>query len=87
MIVGVDLFIELTEYVRVLHIGCRTFQAIEAQHPQAMYVIAHFGFIGIESKLCRLLQQGRHIATCQLQSGHWMVDANRSIQQTTTRRQ
>ncbi|MOA16395.1 hypothetical protein D3C78_1366080 [compost metagenome] len=69
VIVGVNLVVILTQYVGVLHIGRRAFQAVQAEHAQAVHVVADLGFIGIQSELSRLLQQSRHIVTGQLQRG------------------
>ncbi|MNI65219.1 hypothetical protein D3C73_1207120 [compost metagenome] len=55
MVVGVDLVIGLAQYVGVLHIGRGAFQAVQAQHAQAVYIVADLGFIGIEGKLRGLL--------------------------------
>ncbi|MNE33376.1 hypothetical protein D3C80_1270430 [compost metagenome] len=55
VVVGVDLVIGLAQYVGVLHIGRGAFQAVQAQHAQAVYIVADLGFIGIEGKLRGLL--------------------------------
>ncbi|SVK54170.1 Uncharacterised protein [Acinetobacter baumannii] len=84
VVVGIELFVELAEHVRVFHIGRRAFQAIQTQQAQTVYVVADLGLVAVEGKLRRLLQQRRHSVAGQLQRRHRVIDAHAGIQQPAT---
>jgi hypothetical protein len=50
MVLGIDSVVVLAEHVRVLHIGRRTFQTVQAQQAQAENVLANGRFIFIRGK-------------------------------------
>ncbi len=54
VVLRVDVVIVLAKHVRVLHIGCGTFQAVQAQQAQAENVLANRGFVFVRGKFCGL---------------------------------
>ena len=82
MIFGVNGAIRLAQNMRVLHIRRCTFQAIQAQHTQAVNVITDLRFVTVERKLLCLLLQLAEIIAHQFQCGQRMVNGDFRIHQT-----
>ncbi len=50
MVLSVDGVVVLTEHVGMLHVGCRPFQAVEAEQAQAKNIVTDFGFVFVRGK-------------------------------------
>ena len=66
MVLGINRVVVLAEYVGVLHIGRRAFQAVQAQQTQTENILADGGFIFIWGIVCRLTLQVTQIVADQV---------------------
>ena len=75
MVLSIDIVVVLTKNVGVLHVSCRTFQAVQTQQTQAEDIIADGRFVFIRGEFSGLTLQVAQIVADQLQIGHRVGDS------------